>query len=113
MKTAITAFRTEFGSRPENLVAFIGPGAGKCCYEVGKEVASLFPDEHVVREPGYKTRLDLKGLVKNSLLEDGILEQHIEISPLCTICNTDLLHSYRREGTRSGRMMAVIGIVQS
>lgn len=40
----------EFGTRPEDVVAAIGPGIGACCYEVGHEViktfAAKFPDPH-------------------------------------------------------------------
>jgi YfiH family protein len=38
--------RMEFGTRPENLVAAIGPGIGGCCYEVGGEVAQQFEARH-------------------------------------------------------------------
>jgi polyphenol oxidase len=32
----------EFGTRPEDVVAALGPGIGRCCYEVGEEVAREF-----------------------------------------------------------------------
>lgn len=32
----------EFGTRPEDVIAALGPGIGKCCYEVGEEVAKEF-----------------------------------------------------------------------
>jgi len=32
----------EFGTRPEDVVAAIGPAIGRCCYEVGSEVAREF-----------------------------------------------------------------------
>jgi YfiH family protein len=32
----------EFGTRPEDVVAALGPGIGRCCYEVGEEVAKEF-----------------------------------------------------------------------
>ena len=32
----------EFGTRPEDVVAALGPGIGRCCYEVGSEVARDF-----------------------------------------------------------------------
>jgi polyphenol oxidase len=34
--------RMEFGSRPEDVIAALGPGIGGCCYEVGHEVAKEF-----------------------------------------------------------------------
>jgi copper oxidase (laccase) domain-containing protein len=37
-------------------------------------------------------------------------EKQIAVSDLCTACRTDLLFSYRREGARTGRLMAVIGL---
>lgn len=32
----------EFGTRPEDVIAALGPGIGRCCYEVGEEVAREF-----------------------------------------------------------------------
>jgi hypothetical protein len=34
--------RLEFGTRPADIVAAIGPAIGRCCYEVGPEVAQAF-----------------------------------------------------------------------
>jgi YfiH family protein len=34
--------RFEFGTRPEDVVAALGPAIGPCCYEVGPEVAQAF-----------------------------------------------------------------------
>jgi polyphenol oxidase len=42
--------RMEFGTRPEDVIAALGPGIGRCCYEVGHEVvaefAAKFPGAH-------------------------------------------------------------------
>jgi polyphenol oxidase len=32
----------EFGTRPEDVIAALGPGIGRCCYEVGSDVAREF-----------------------------------------------------------------------
>ena len=32
----------EFGTRPQDVVAALGPGIGRCCYEVGHDVAKEF-----------------------------------------------------------------------
>ena len=34
--------RMLFGTRPEKIIAAVGPGIGRCCYEVGPEVAKEF-----------------------------------------------------------------------
>ena len=34
--------RFEFGTRPEDVIAALGPAIGGCCYEVGPEVAQAF-----------------------------------------------------------------------
>jgi len=37
--------RMLFGSRPEKILAAVGPGIGRCCYEVGPEVAKEFASQ--------------------------------------------------------------------
>ena len=39
--------RLEFGSRPEDLIASIGPGIGQCCYAVGEEVQQQFESQFI------------------------------------------------------------------
>jgi len=38
----IGRMRAELGTRPEDVVAVLGPAIGRCCYEVGPEVALAF-----------------------------------------------------------------------
>jgi len=35
----------EFGTRPEDVIAALGPGIGRCCYEVGSDVAREFQSQ--------------------------------------------------------------------
>ena len=39
---AVGRMRLEFGTDPADIVAAIGPAIGRCCYEVGPEVAQAF-----------------------------------------------------------------------
>lgn len=98
------------GCRPEDLLAYIGPSAGQCCYEVGEEVAANFDSSFL--KPGNaagKSMLDLKSANAVQLTARGIPSGNIDVNQSCTICNLEF-HSFRREGNASGRMIAAIGI---
>lgn len=106
---AVETMKSGFRTKPEDLVVFIGPSAGVCCYEIGEDVAGRFGSE-VLQERDGKRFLNLKDENARQLREAGIRERNIDVSPICTICNRDF-HSYRRDRDRSGRMMGVVGIV--
>jgi YfiH family protein len=104
---AIEIMKESFGASPAEIVAFLGPSAGGCCYEVGPEVAEAFSEIHLEHR-GKAMFLDLKRANVDQLLGSGLNPQNIEASEFCTICNPSLFHSHRRDKDRSGRMMAVI-----
>lgn len=107
---AVKLMGEEFGTDASDLIVYVGPAAGKCCYEVGEEVAKNFKEEFLVRRNTHNPHLDLKLHTKHELLDSGVVESSIEISDICTICKPELFHSYRRDGEKSGRMMGVIGM---
>lgn len=108
----VRAMGEQFGTRPDDLVIAIGPGIGACCFEVGPEVAvqfsALFPERGDLDR---KTRIDL---VETNLRllgrNDGSVRQ-IATSGLCTCCQADLFHSYRRDRDKAGRMVSVIRLL--
>ncbi|MBI5472908.1 MAG: peptidoglycan editing factor PgeF [Ignavibacteriae bacterium] len=100
---------SEFASNPSDVHAFVGPSASSCCYSVGNEVADAFDPRFVEKRNG-STYVNLKQANFDQLVRAGVPNQNIETSPLCTISERELLHSYRRDKERSGRMMAVIGL---
>jgi hypothetical protein len=53
--------------------------------------------------------LDLVAVAQDQLLLAGLAPQHVAAVDFCTACHTDLFYSYRQEGCRTGRMLAVIG----
>ena len=137
VEKAIGRMQMEFGSKPEELLAAVGPAIGGCCYEVGTEVAAAFSGQFAnaaeffdelrtgdepnplqwlnMMPPGHqpppkKVLLDLKKANRAQLLNAGVAEKNIFVSELCTGCQRNLLFSYRKEGAQSGRMMAVVGI---
>ena len=85
------------------LAAAVGPSAGPCCYEVGKDVSDLFDTDLT-----HERRLDLWSASERLLRAAGV--GWIERVDLCTICRTELFFSHRRDGRPRG-VQGVIGYV--
>ena len=107
VRKTLQCMNEQWHTSPSSIYAFVGPSAGECCYEIGPETALHFK-ESILKERNRRLYLNLKEGVLLQLLDEGIQRMNIEIRPECTICNT-MFHSYRRDGNKSGRMMAVIG----
>ncbi|MFD1955183.1 peptidoglycan editing factor PgeF [Paenibacillus thailandensis] len=115
----VSAMSSAYGTRPEKLLAAIGPSIGDCCYEVDEYVISrLLPvirecnaDEETALKPAApgKAMANLKEINRQIMIKAGILPIHIEMSNWCTGCNTDLFFSHRAEGGETGRMASWIG----
>lgn len=104
---AVARLVKEWGSRPQALLAGIGPGLGPCCAQFvnyRQEFPRTFWDYQV--RPGY---FDLWRLSRDQLLEAGLRLQHLEVAGLCTRCRPAEFFSYRRERL-TGRQGAVIGL---
>jgi purine-nucleoside/S-methyl-5'-thioadenosine phosphorylase / adenosine deaminase len=140
VEKGVGLMRREFGTRPEDIRAAIGPGIQQCCYEVGEELRTKFESQFTygselfrevkesdtVREkypllflnqraPGHgdpclKLHLDLREANRRQLLAAGVPREQILALPDCTACDTQRFFSHRAEKGRTGRMMAVIGI---
>jgi YfiH family protein len=102
---AIRAMSADFGTRPEDLHAAIGPAIGPCCYEVGPEAAREFG---VVANQ--QVHLDLPRINARQLQSLGVPAQKITIVPDCTKCNPATYHSFRRDHQSAGRMISWIRI---
>ncbi|MCX7634654.1 MAG: peptidoglycan editing factor PgeF [Syntrophales bacterium] len=109
---------SQFGSRPSQIMAAIGPAIGRCCYEVDMEVISamgawisgsvLVP----ATRPGHG-KLDLQAVNRHQLQARGLLAEHITTIPLCTSCREDLFFSHRRDRQGTGRQANVLMIRKS
>ncbi len=100
------------GSRPEGLVAALGPAVGACCYEVGEKLREAFgPWGAAFFRPGPRGRphLDVRGANVRQLLDAGVGPEAIHHVGDCTRCRADLYHSYRRDGRAAGRMISFVG----
>jgi YfiH family protein len=133
-RATIGALAREFGCRPEDLIAAIGPSIGACCYEVGPEVRDRFEeagwsDRALSRwffaraQPTSRNRsmarvqtapaadrwyFDSGRAARDQLESAGVARDQIFLADLCTASHPDLLCSYRRDGAGAGRMAAAI-----
>ncbi len=116
VERGVGSMRLEFGSRPEDLVAAIGPAIGPCCFAVGEDVQSEFEsqfpygsmlvsevsDSNPVRQkypmlfltaraPGHSNlgpqiHLDLWEANRRQLQAAGVKKQAISVVGECTAC---------------------------
>lgn len=110
-----------FGTKPEDVIAAIGPSICRDCYEVGEEVAEAFrqsfPEEWSFllsegKESG-KYQLDLWEANRRVLLGAGILSDHLAVTDICTCCNSEYLFSHRASKGKRGNLGAFMELRKS
>lgn len=104
----------EKGSRSEDIIAFIGPAIGLCCYEVSEDVGEAFMEdfpERVVKKENGKYMIDLKNITKDQLLSMGLKEENVENCEVCTSCDNELFFSHRRQNGKSGLLGGFIQMI--
>lgn len=104
---SIGAMVSRFSSVPADIIAGISPSLGPCCAEFVN-----YRNEIPSRFWKYKDSEDLFDfwtISQDQLCETGVRKENIQISRICTKCNTDRFFSYRGEG-RTGRFAVLIGL---
>lgn len=111
-----------FGTRPEDLVAAIGPSICQTCYEVSEDVADAFAEEfrgegqrdRILRAKGQgKYLLDLWAANELVLKEAGIPGEQIQVTDVCTCHNSEYLFSHRASQGRRGNLGAFLGLMDN
>ncbi len=82
--------------------AAIGPGIGRCCYEVGEEVLAAFSAYDGVADG---RMLSLRAVARQKLEGAGVTQ--VEDVDLCTSCRSDLFFSHRRDNGVTGRQAGI------
>ncbi|MBV7271915.1 peptidoglycan editing factor PgeF [Clostridiaceae bacterium UIB06] len=107
---AIEKMEKNFGTRGENLLAFVGPHNRQCCYEVGEEVILKFKNSEIYKNLNLFNgrNLSLINCIKHQLTLKNVNEANIHDLDVCTFCNGKYpMHSYRKD-KRGGRMFSFI-----
>ena len=130
-RVTVTRMQQEYGCRPEDIYAAIGPSICKECYEVSDDVAQAFEraftqnpylrenrayeqiisyrDEKQKKEG--KCQLDLHLANKWILQSAGILPEHISVTDVCTAHNPEYLFSHRKTDGKRGNLGAFLCLV--
>ena len=109
---AVAAMCANFGCKPENIQAAIGPNIAQCCFETDRDVPNVFVQRYgaeiapFIADKGTKFFVDLKGINAYLLQKAGVCS--IDISTDCTACNPDLYWSHRKVGAQRGSQGAII-----
>ncbi len=103
------------GARVPDILIWIGPHIGMCCYLVDQDRAKLFvdgfgDDPKMASFFENSWHLDLGYINYRQFIESGIKPENIDVALTCTSCRHDEFFSYRKNSKETfGEMMGVIG----
>ena len=116
---AVEAMTREFGCRPEDMIAGIGPSIGPCCFEVDAPVRDVFasltelhPADLIHDDGGGKYHVDLWETNRRILQQAGIPASSVTVAGVCTKCNADCLFSHRATGGKRGGLSAFLALAE-
>lgn len=120
----IRQMSTEFDTQPEDVIVGIGPALCQTCFEVDEDVAQKFYQKNpawktmafqreigICSETGEERRkhyIDLKSVVRETLMRSGVKPENIHDMGLCSKCRPDLFYSYRGQKGKNGNMVSVM-----
>jgi polyphenol oxidase len=103
----VNLMNQRFMSNPKDIVAGIGPSLGPCCSEFVNYRTEI--PETLWKYKINGKHFDFWSISQDQMKSEGILDENIETSGICTKCRTDLFFSYRGERV-TGRFSAVLGL---
>jgi len=109
-KNAIEAL-CEIDSRPEDILAAVGPCISVRHFEVGPEVCEIFDQEYgadTIEKRDGSVYVDLPKACVMDMIQSGIAQANITVSDICTFETDRLFFSHRRDQGKTGAFAAVI-----
>lgn len=115
VERAVERMKSDYGCRPEHILAAIGPGISRCCFETDRDVPEAMEKAlgdaafaFVDKKENGKYHVDLKGINSLWLNRCGILTTNIDISPDCTMCAHEKYWSHRFTKGQRGSQATLI-----
>jgi len=107
----IKAIKDNYGADLKSIYIALSPSIKVCCYAVREERARMFIEkgygENVIRIIG-ESHIDLQGIIRKQIIEEGVPCENIYIHPHCTYEMKEAYPSYRRDGEMASRMVNII-----
>ncbi len=116
---AVQKMIEDYGVNPQNLICCMCPSIRKCHFEVQKDVKDMFEEEFkeivdsyaiIEEKQGVQGKWNIDTILLNRVLlqRQGLKLENIIDTKICTVCNSDILHSYRVEKEGFGLETAII-----
>lgn len=100
-----------YNCNPKDIICCISPSIRKCHFEVDEEVKKIFEKSFQnleAEKQNEKWHIDTVKLNIDMLKEKGLKEENIIDSKICTVCNSNIIHSYRGKKHNNGLEMGII-----
>ena len=116
----VEKMQREFNCKPENIICCICPSIRKCHFEVDRDVKEMFEKEYedlkisestdIMEKQKDKEKWNIDTVLINKLIleQKGLKSENIIDSGICSVCNSDLIHSFRVEKQKYGLNTAII-----
>lgn len=110
---ALLLMKDIYGSDMKDIQVAIGPSICKDCFEVDIDVYNCFTEkfswcDKFTEYKNGKYYIDLQQLIKQVLVDAGVLENNINVSGVCTKCNNDVFFSFRGDDRNTGSLAAIM-----
>mgnify|MGYP000300852205 FL=1 len=114
----------EFNSKPEDIICCICPSIRKCHFEVDRDVKEMFENEFkdlninknidIMEKQKDKEKWNIDTVLINRIIleKTGLKAENIIYSGLCSVCNKELIHSFRVEKEGYGLNTAIISLIE-
>lgn len=117
-KKTVERMTKEYGCRPEDIRAAVGPSICQDCYEVSQDVIEKFKENYDIRywkelfyeKQNGKYQLNLWKAQEIVFYEAGIKKENSAVTNLCTCCNPQMLFSHRASYGRRGNLGAFLAL---
>ncbi len=119
---AVEKMIKEFNCNPKDIICCICPSIRKCHFEVDKDVKEMFEKEFadfqinkrtdIIEKQEGKEKWNIDTVLINKIILEnlGLKKENIIDSGICSVCNSDLIHSYRVEKQGYGLGTALISL---